>query len=363
MHDLEEPVPSTVLQRSHDIAEYYRCRGETTILPPCSTALLDVEHWFNEEFLSKTSIRKAKKDSHGNNIISTSHILKGINTTHLFAYESEHAQIIQDTESTNEDYRNRCSEYGSLPLALLDHLHSLNYVISPVVCLDHIIRFETMGKIFRALVLAKYLKNSGYIPLTETDYQRAVSKLEFTLKFYDYSHFTTKIQLCNHCSNYSMIVFFQCMANNVVSYKDEFCNSYIFAEIISNDLKRHPRFKEGMMHENDINVSERRNSGKRYLIVNYSDQCYSNIVYSSCTKENHQINFHLKCVFTYSVIGRKIKNKTKADLVATSPSINCEICHDCLVQVDTLSVSPFCRHIFCGKCIDTWQKSDNGNSG
>ena len=343
------------LFRRYSCAEY--CEQDIT---PCCISLIDVERWFYEEFVRESSVRKPEKDTHGKPILSTTHLKP--TRRHAFDYESEKAKVVEDTRNSNPNYANRCSKFGCLPLALIDHLHSLDYVISPVVCLDHIIRFETIGKILCALTYAHHLKNSGYIQLTEADYKRALTKLKNIIKFYDYRHFTDKSIHCDQCTKYGMTYLFARFVDYVVTqtetlhreHKFNFFKSARFADKILNELEPNGVINK---REKSKNKLLQRRGENYYIVVEDHEELYSNIQYGWCTQENHKIQFHCKIVYTYSIIDKKIHNKTVEDILATCPTPDCNICYDSLSDAETLGVSRFCRHIFCGKCLRKWDAS------
>ena len=310
--------------------------------------------------MRKSSVRKPEKDTHGKPILSTSHLKP--KRRHAFDYESEKAKVIEDTRNSNQDYANRCSKFGCLSLALLEHLQSLDYVISPVVCLDHIIRFETMGKIICALRYGHLLKNSGYIKLTEVDYKRALTKLEHTLKCYDYSHFTNESLHCDHCTKYGMTYIFRELVDYVAFQATDIHNNHKF------NFRKCAKFCDNILMSIDPNgniskcekdkIDCLKRSGENYYeLIDYIHELYSNTQYGWCTLQYHKIDFPMKIVYTCSIVDKKIYNKTVEDLVATCPSATCNICYEPLRDAETLTVTRFCPHIHCGKCLLEWAAS------
>lgn len=171
------------------------------------------------------------------------------------------------------------------------------------------------------------------------------------LEFYDYSHFTDESKHCEQCAKHDMVLLFAILTEFVSITDDNIISKTCdFADEIRFDLRRvRKKIKNGK------NRSLQISGEKFYSLISHGHNLYSNFEYRVCTFNNHAIHFNFKICYTYSIIGQKINKKSVADLVAASPSDNCEICYDPLNDAKTVSVSSFCKHIFCGKCLFDWQ--------
>ena len=354
----------------HETVKSYGCQKSANTTPPCCICLTDIERWHKEEFLSDSAIRRPLKNSDGEFMVFKGDIaLNNINKAH----EEEREKLIAEMSSTIDDYANRCREYGNLSLAVLDHLHSLDYVICPEVCLDHLIRFETIGKIFFILGSYKEIKNRGYIQVTESIYKRALSKLETILKDYDYSHFLPEPESCDHCMKYDLAYTLIFLMRSVyfltqIAYDGKLsvtaqCNNKSAEQIdaILHDItSKMPSLLE---NEGESNSKILAKKGKNfYKLINVYDEMYSKNPYSYCTLDAHHLYLPLKIVYTNSTMNQKIDGRTLATMMAGSPSESCAICHESLNTAKNVSVSRFCRHIFCGDCFLQWNKSTSANN-
>ena len=365
MLHLEESIPKPLMWKTHATVRRYLCHYTGNKTPPCFISLTDIERWYYEEFLPESTVRRPFKNCDNEYVLCTTHATGNNKTCEIQKYEEQRAKEADAMKLTIDDYANRCRKYGNLSLAVMDHLHSLDYVVCPVVCLDHLIRFETIGKIFFVLCSFNYIKNSGYIQLTDAIYQQTLSKLGSVLESYDYSHFYPENQSCNHCTKYDLweILFYfmyrlDTMTWNVIGRK--YCSRFdsVYGKLIS--VLKSKRNSSGPQGLKDKQTHLMVSGKNFYTIIDIYYEMYFNKPYAPCTIDTHGLALPLKVIYTHSILGRKTYEKTMADLIATSPSDNCDICHESLSAVESVSVSCFCRHIFCGPCINAWKlQNDN----
>ena len=365
MMDLVVPSPEPEI---HKTVALYGCPDSGIKTSPCCVCLTDIEKWFREEILPKTALRKPLKAENGKVYICKVHTAHHNITKQRVKNKEEWKDAINTMKLVNTDYKNRHGTYGNISLAILNQLRSLDYVIFSAACLDHLIRFETIGKIYFALARYKDIKNRGYIQLTKTIYIKALSRLETILENYDCSHFYSSHHSCEHCTKYGYVVLFLTLLDRLKDLISSIREGYTFigkaywlVQKISLDIMGKRKLRPSHYRETDSEVLAMRGENF-YTTIDVDHSNYSVIPYSSCTYKVHGLVFPLKLIYTSSILGKKTYKKTVADLVATSPSTNCDICHDSLSNAKSLSVSRFCRHIFCGDCLNEWNRSNNGNN-